>query len=85
MINGGFFVLRQEIFDHVRPGEELVVEPFQRLIQAKRLATYRHDGFWACMDTFKEKQILEDLYTRGKSPWEVWKKPVVEQPMRIVG
>ncbi len=85
MINGGFFVLRREIFDHLRPGEELVVEPFQRLIQAKRLATFRHDGFWACMDTFKEKQVLEDLHARGKSPWEVWKKPVLETPMRIVG
>jgi glucose-1-phosphate cytidylyltransferase len=73
-INGGFFVLRKEIFDYIKPGEELVVEPFQRLIKEKKLATYQHDGFWACMDTFKEKQILEDLYQRGKSPWEVWKK-----------
>jgi glucose-1-phosphate cytidylyltransferase len=85
MINGGFFVLRREIFDHLRPGEELVIEPFQRLIKSKRLATYRHEGFWACMDTFKEKQTLDDLYSHGKSPWEVWKTPLKEQPLRIVG
>ena len=86
MINGGFFVLRQEIFDHIGPTEEMVVEPFQRLIAAKRLTTYRHDGFWACMDTFKEKQVLEDLSAKGKAPWEVWKKkPPTGQPLRNAG
>jgi glucose-1-phosphate cytidylyltransferase len=72
-INGGFFVMRPEIFDWMRPGEELVEEPFQRLAAAGRLLAYPHDGFWACMDTFKDKQLLEDLYTRGQVPWEVWK------------
>jgi glucose-1-phosphate cytidylyltransferase len=72
-INGGFFVMRQEIFDWIRPGEELVQEPFQRLAAAGKLISYPYDGFWACMDTFKEKQLLEDLYTRGQVPWEVWK------------
>jgi glucose-1-phosphate cytidylyltransferase len=73
-INGGFFVLRNEIFKYLEAGEELVVQPFQRLIKEKRLTTYRYEGFWACMDTFKEKQVLEDLYQRGRSPWEVWKR-----------
>jgi glucose-1-phosphate cytidylyltransferase len=72
-INGGYFVMQKEVFDWIRPGEELVQEPFQRLAQAGRLFTYAYDGFWACMDTFKEKQLLEDLYTRGQVPWEVWK------------
>lgn len=72
-INGGFFVLKQEIFDYMRPGEELVEEPFRRLIAAGELVTFRHDGFWACMDTFKEKQILDDLYDKGEAPWQVWK------------
>ena len=48
-------------------------EPFQRLAQAGKLLAYSYDGFWACMDTFKDKQLLEDLYTRGQVPWEVWK------------
>jgi glucose-1-phosphate cytidylyltransferase len=72
-VNGGFFVFRQEIFDWMQPGEELVQEPFQRLAAAGRLLSYSHDGFWACMDTFKEKQMLEDMYARGHVPWEVWK------------
>jgi len=72
-VNGGFFVFRHEIFDWMRPGEELVQEPFQRLAAAGRLLSYTYDGFWACMDTFKEKQMLEDMYGRGQVPWEVWK------------
>jgi glucose-1-phosphate cytidylyltransferase len=72
-VNGGFFVFRQEIFDWMQPGEELVQEPFQRLAAAGRLLSYNYDGFWACMDTFKEKQMLEDMYARGHVPWEVWK------------
>lgn len=73
-INGGFFVFRQGVFDYLREGEDLVIEPFQRLIRKGRLTTYRYTGFWACMDTFKERMILEDLHSRGNAPWEVWKK-----------
>ena len=72
-INGGFFAFRREVFDYIRPGEELVIEPFQRLIAARQLLAYRYDGFWACMDTFKERQLLEDMHGRGQAPWEVWK------------
>jgi len=72
-INGGFFVFRKQIFDWIRPGEELVQEPFQRLAAAGKLVAYPYDGFWACMDTFREKQLLEDMYSRGQVPWEVWK------------
>jgi glucose-1-phosphate cytidylyltransferase len=72
-INGGYFVMRQEIFDWMKPGEELVQEPFQRLAAAGKLLAFPYDGFWACMDTFKDRQLLEDLYTQGRVPWEVWK------------
>ena len=72
-VNGGFFVFRPELFRWMNDGEELVQEPFQRLANAGRLLSYNYDGFWACMDTFKEKQLLEDLYARGQVPWEVWK------------
>jgi glucose-1-phosphate cytidylyltransferase len=71
-VNGGFFVLKPEIFDHLREGEELVCEPFQRLIRSGRLAAYEHNGFWMSMDTFKDRQQLEDIYARGNAPWEVW-------------
>lgn len=73
-INGGFFVFRKEIFDWIKPGEDLVEEPFQRLAESGRLLAYSHEGFWACMDTFRDKQLFEDLYERGHVPWEVWKK-----------
>lgn len=73
-INGGYFVFRKEIFDCMREGEELVVEPFQRLIKAKKLSAHRFDRFWACMDTFKEKQLFDEMYDRGDAPWEVWKR-----------
>jgi glucose-1-phosphate cytidylyltransferase len=82
-INGGFFAMRREIFDWIKPGEELVEEPFHRLAAAGKLLSYPYDGFWACMDTFKDKQLLEDLYTRGQVPWEVWKangQPVSLRP-----
>jgi glucose-1-phosphate cytidylyltransferase len=72
-INGGFFLFRQEIFAHIRKGEELVQEPFSRLIQKEELMAYQYEGFWACMDTFKDKQQLDDLYAQGAAPWEVWK------------
>jgi glucose-1-phosphate cytidylyltransferase len=71
-VNGGYFLFQRSIFDYLCNGEELVLEPFQRLIAAKQLLAYPYDGFFACMDTFKDKQHLEDLYARGKAPWEVW-------------
>ena len=51
-------------------------EPFQRLIERKKLVAHKHRGFWASMDTFKEKQKLDEMYARGETPWEVWKRPV---------
>lgn len=72
-INGGYFIFRRQIFDHMKEGEELVEEPFRRLIAQRQLSAYPYDGFWACMDTFKEKQRLDELYSRGNAPWEVWR------------
>lgn len=73
-INGGFFVFRSDIFDYIKEGDELVEEPFQRLIAEEQLLAQKYEGFWACMDTFKDRQYLENLYTGGEAPWEVWKK-----------
>jgi glucose-1-phosphate cytidylyltransferase len=72
-MNGGYFIFRKEIFKYLRDGEELVREPFQRLIQEQQLLAYRYGGFWASMDTFKDKQHLDDLYAKGNAPWQVWK------------
>lgn len=73
-VNGGFFVLRSEIFDYIEEGDELVVEPFARLIAQKRLVTYRHDGFWQSMDTFKDKITFDRMEARGDCPWMLWGK-----------
>jgi glucose-1-phosphate cytidylyltransferase len=72
-INGGYFIFKREIFKYMQKGEELVQEPFSRLIEREELMAYRHNGFWACLDTFKDKQRLDDLYARGEAPWELWK------------
>jgi glucose-1-phosphate cytidylyltransferase len=72
-INGGFFVLRNDIFRFINPGEELVREPFQRLIKANSLYAYKYTGFWQCMDTFKDKQRLEEL-NQTTAPWKVWNR-----------
>jgi glucose-1-phosphate cytidylyltransferase len=68
-INGGFFLLRPKIFEYMREGEELVVEPFQRLIEANQLMAYRHEGFWRSMDTLKDRQVLEEMVEQGNMPW----------------
>jgi glucose-1-phosphate cytidylyltransferase len=72
-INGGYFVFKQDIFKYIHEGEELVHEPFQRLIKEDQLLGYKYDGFWASMDTFKDKQMFDDMYARGNAPWEIWK------------
>jgi glucose-1-phosphate cytidylyltransferase len=72
-INGGFFIFKRQIFDYIREKDELVMEPFQRLVEKKQLIGYPYDGFWASMDTFKDKQQLESLCSGGVAPWEVWR------------
>ena len=79
-VNGGFFVMRPSIFDYMREGEELVEEPFRRLIGDNKLATFRWDGFWQCMDTFKDKISLDRMEARGDCPWMIWKRHPASAP-----
>jgi glucose-1-phosphate cytidylyltransferase len=72
-INGGFFAFKQQIFDYIKPGEDLVIEPFERLIAKDELIAYPHDGFWASLDTYKDKQRLDELASNNGSFWEIWK------------
>ena len=72
-VNGGYFVFRSDIFEYMRQGEELVLEPFQRLVDANELVAYDYDGFWLPMDTAKDKKRLDDLYETGTPPWQLWK------------
>jgi glucose-1-phosphate cytidylyltransferase len=84
-INGGFFVFRREIFGYIEHGDELVRQPFQRLIEKSALLAHKCTGFWQCMDTFKDKQCLEEL-NHGAAPWKVWnhKSPAVPQELAAI-
>lgn len=72
-VNGGFMVFKREIFNYIREGEELVEEPFQRLIGERKLVSYRHHGFWVPMDTYKDKKHFDVMYEAENTPWAVWK------------
>jgi glucose-1-phosphate cytidylyltransferase len=74
LVNGGYFVLRHDIFDYIEEGDELVERPFKRLIDKRALAAYRHSGFWRAMDTFKDKITLDRMEAQGDCPWMVWKR-----------
>jgi glucose-1-phosphate cytidylyltransferase len=71
-INGGYFMFREEIFDYLNAGEDLVAEPFDRLVDEQRLLAYRYEGFWAPMDTLKDRTNLEALIESGNTPWRLW-------------
>ncbi|WP_127076065.1 glucose-1-phosphate cytidylyltransferase [Rhodomicrobium lacus] len=73
-INGGYFIMTPKIFDYMQPGEELVLEPFQRLIDDGQLMAYRYEGFWRSMDTLRDRQTLEDMVEKGQMPWSVERK-----------
>ncbi|PFG30444.1 glucose-1-phosphate cytidylyltransferase [Paramicrobacterium agarici] len=75
-INGGFFVLRQGIFDYLQPGDDLVMNACIRAAADGRFTANRYTGFWACMDTLKERAYLEELHASGEAPWEIWKQSV---------
>jgi glucose-1-phosphate cytidylyltransferase len=73
-VNGGFFCLRKDIFDVIEEGDELVEQPFQRLIARRQLSVRRHHGFWQAMDTFKDKITFDRMEARGNCPWAVWQR-----------
>ncbi|AMN47436.1 glucose-1-phosphate cytidylyltransferase [Steroidobacter denitrificans] len=79
-INGGFFILKREIFDYIEEGDELVEKPFARLIAQRKLAALRWDGFWQCMDTFKDKIGFDRMEARGECPWLVWRRHPASAP-----
>jgi len=72
-INGGFFVLEPGVLDYIA-GDQTVFErePLENLARDRQLAAYRHDGFWQCMDTLRDKRLLESLWETGQAPWKVW-------------
>jgi glucose-1-phosphate cytidylyltransferase len=71
-INGGFFIFKNEIFDLIEKGED-IIEALKRLAERQELVEYKYDGFWASMDTYKDKARLDKMAETGKAPWEIWK------------
>lgn len=71
-INGGFFVFNQEIFAQLGENDVLEREPFERLSKAGEMMAFKHEGFWKCMDTFKDNLEFEQLWLEG-GPWKVWR------------
>jgi glucose-1-phosphate cytidylyltransferase len=74
-INGGYFIFRNKIFDYIRDGDELVDQPFKRLIERGELMAYKYEGFWRAMDTLRDRQLLEEMIERGDMPWQLHSHP----------
>jgi len=73
-INGGFFVFEPEVLDWIEGDDEsLEVGLLTKLANHRQLAVYRHDGFWQCMDTYREMQSLNTMWKRGAAPWAIWR------------
>ena len=70
--NGGYFVMRPEIFDHLNEGEDLVEDAIMRLVPQRRVLAYPYKGYWSPADTVKERVQLEEMYHRGTCPWMIW-------------
>ncbi|HSS42828.1 MAG TPA: sugar phosphate nucleotidyltransferase [Solirubrobacterales bacterium] len=77
-INGGFFCFEPGVFEYLDAGSVLEREPLSRLAADAQLRAYRHDGFWDCMDTYKDAVVLNDLWTAGRAPWRIWDAAAVE-------
>jgi glucose-1-phosphate cytidylyltransferase len=73
-VNGGFFVMRPEVFAALHDGEDLVDAPFRRLARAGDLHAYPYTGFWRCMDTAKDRLVLDQLWLSGIRPWAIWEE-----------
>lgn len=71
-VNGGFFVFNKKIFDYLNENSVLERKPFEKLIKDKQMCMYSFNGFWACMDTYKDNVLLNELWKSGKAPWKVW-------------
>jgi glucose-1-phosphate cytidylyltransferase len=71
--NGGYFIMRPEVFTALRPGEDLVPHALNRLAERGKVLALRHQGFWRAVDTFKDRAEMEELYQSGRCPWMRWR------------
>jgi glucose-1-phosphate cytidylyltransferase len=77
-INGGFFCFEPEALDYIGPDSVLEREPLSRLATDGQLRAFRHEGFWDCMDTYKDAVVLNDLWTASRAPWRIWDPAAVD-------
>jgi glucose-1-phosphate cytidylyltransferase len=71
-VNGGFFCFEPGALDYIGPDSILEREPLERLAADGQLHAFHHDGFWDCMDTYKDAVLLNDIWARGDAPWKLW-------------
>lgn len=83
--NGGYFVMRRELLDHIEPGKDLVTDVLTGLAHQGKVLAYPYDGFWMPADTVKERVVLDRLAHAGEGPWEVWRTEPTEQPGLVAG
>ena len=74
LINGGFFVFQPEIFDYVVADDGRILErdPLERLAERGQLSVHKHDGFWQCVDTYRDFTLVNELWAKGIAPWKTW-------------
>jgi glucose-1-phosphate cytidylyltransferase len=78
-VNGGFFVFEQAIFNYIEGDEVLERQPLERLTQERHLSAYEFEGFWVCMDTYKDTQTLNQLWEANQADWKVWRTDVTRR------
>jgi glucose-1-phosphate cytidylyltransferase len=83
-VNGGYFCFGPAVADVLDPGTALEREPLQRLAAAGELRAFRHEGFWECMDTYKDAVELNDLWASGRAPWHLWRPDGAREAPRML-
>ena len=72
-INGGFFVMQPEVFNYIEDDNTIFERsPIENLAKDNQLVAFKHDGFWQAIDTMRDKQLLEELWSKNQAPWKVW-------------
>lgn len=72
LINAGFFVMERKIFNYLNDDCELEEEPMKQLAKQRQVALYKHEGFWHCMDTYRDRMFLQNLWKKEQAPWKTW-------------
>jgi glucose-1-phosphate cytidylyltransferase len=83
-ISGGFFVLNAKVLNYIE-GDKTVWErePAERLTREGQMVGYTHRGFWSCVDTLREKNMLEELWNTGRAPWKIWDREQTRNDARL--